>query len=127
MHIKEKKPKKSAAAAAGRGGRPGPGFTDANASWLTPKAPKVAPPSSKASKKVAAAKAAEIRVAEDEGGYSSDSEDAPLPGELSGDDSDQSGLMSSDDDSGGPSQRLAVCIVSKAFGQWWSSSALKAA
>lgn len=125
VHAKEKQPKKSAAAAAGRGGRPSPGFTDANASWLTPKAPKAAPPTSKAAKKVAAAKAAEIRVAEDEGGYSSDSEDAPLPGELSGGDSDQSGLMSSDDDSEGPSQRHATCNLYDACVQWHLSSVVR--
>jgi hypothetical protein len=95
VHIKEKKPKKAAAAAAGRGGKPGPGFTDANASWLKPKA---APARSKAATRVAAAKAAEIRAAEEEGGYSSDSEDAPLPGELSGSDGDQMGLMSDSED-----------------------------
>lgn len=96
MHTKEKKSKKPAAAAAGRAIMPAPEFTDANASWLKPKA---APSCSTAgNRRVAAAKAAEIRAAEEEGGYSSDSEDAPLPGELSGSDDDQLGLMSGSED-----------------------------
>ena len=64
-------------------------------------------------------------MAEDEGGYSSDSEDAPLPGELSGDDSDHSGLMSSDDDSEGPSPRHATCIIYNACVQWCPSSVVR--
>lgn len=106
VHAKEKRPKKAAAAAAAAAGRGGKaaagkpaGFTDANASWLKPKAAnKAALAPSKAGKKVAATKAAQIRAAEEEGGYSSNSEDAPLPGELSGGDSEPSGLMSGSDD-----------------------------
>ncbi len=96
MNAKEKK--KPSKAAAAKAGKPA-GFTDANASWLTPKLP------SKAALK-AAAKAAEEAMrtaeAEGEGGYSSDSEDAPLPGELSGDDSDAgpSDISGSDDEEG---------------------------
>lgn len=100
VHAKEKKPKK-AVAASGRGGKAAAGFSDANASWLKPKAApaKTKPAPAQASRKVAAAKAAQIAAAEQEGGYSSDSEDAPLPGELSGSEGAPSAISGSEEGS----------------------------